>query len=115
MEYKDLDFHLGKLGNDLIIITLPHGKLAFHEGRLIAFSGTKWTVRINQWGAETDWAMQELEKSPSHVVRSYSNTLVTQERIPQIHFFLALQAFMENPRVLLDIVARQAKESLDGL
>ncbi len=105
-EWNDLDFHMGKLGNNLNVIAMPDTKLAFFGANLIAFSGETWTVRINIWGAEAGEAMDTLEGSPQHHVN---------ERLPTINFFLALREHMENPQVLLDIAARQAFDSIRDL
>ncbi len=105
-EWNDHDFHLGNLGNELRIVAMPGTKLAFYKGTLIAFSGSTWTVRINQWGSEIAEAMDTLEGSPQHH---------TNKRLPTINFFLALREHLENPQVLLDTAARQAMESLRNL
>ncbi len=104
--WDDRDFQLGKLGNNLFVISTPGTKLAFWGGRLIAFSGSTWTVRVNEWGSEASEAMDTLEGSPQHH---------TNDRLPTIPFYLALREHMENPQVLLDIAARQAFESIQQM
>ncbi len=105
-EWNDQDFRLGKLGKALNVVAIPGTKLAFYGAILIAFSGSTWIVRINQWGSEVGEAMDTLEESPQHH---------TNERLPTINFFLALREHIENPQVLLDVVARQAIESMRDL
>ena len=105
-EWIDDDFHLGLMGNGLTIIAIPGTKLAFFRATLIAFSGSTWVVRMNQWGNEGEQAMLVLEQASQHHVN---------DRLPQKHFYWALRTHMENPQVLLDIAARQAMESLRGL
>jgi len=101
-----MDFDARIMGNDYIIVTLPYIKLAFYQNQVIAFvTKTKWTVRVNQWGMNAEKVMRGLET----LNRS------KHDRLPQKHFFWALQQQMEHPRVLLDTVARQAKESLKDL
>ncbi len=118
-EWNDQDFHLGKLGNNLHIIAIPGTKLAFYRSTLIAFSGSIWTVRINQWGPEPEKAMETLESGlqleAGGIWLSEPVAPTRNARLPEKHFFWALQEHLENPRVLLDLAARQAFDSLKDL
>ncbi len=139
-EYGPDDFRLDKLGNELFIVSMADLKLAFSRSHLIGFArtgrrmhrkpygtGSEWVVKQNHWsshsGGERDreeehlQALQGTKWNKAEMAASDWDTkqIYLGDRLETIEFYAALRNEIENPEVLLRLVANEAQESLDGL
>ena len=111
-EFK-IDFPKAEWNLSIVDIPVRGGmRLVFSYKNLIGFAqampyetkDTVWMLRNNQWGINTGKHMDYLKSYyPKYVVLEGKD------------FYRTLNDVLEHPRILLDMAAREARESLRGL
>lgn len=99
-------FAANDITHDAVLVTQdPHPTLAFYRDTLIGFlkNGGPW------WVGRREWAEGDMHEFYARL------GIRKQDQLEIDDFWEAYRNEMTHPAILLDLAARQARESLDGL